>query len=222
MPVKKNGTEETVTPLKTPKRGRPVNEARREEILRVAGQFFMQRGFHATTMDSIARQCGISKLTLYDRFPTKDAVFAAVIEQKCEHYIPKRFFAEFEHGTPEVSLFNIGHGFLSLLTSEEAMNIERILMAEAKNKKKLTQIFYEAGPLPVKRLIAEHLTELHSLGILNVPDPVLSTHMFVALFKGSEICFRLSMNIPPKPTKEEIEHYCRHAVTMFMKAHQPY
>ena len=221
MPEKSKNPSSIAKTAVKPRRGRPPNTARRDEIITVAGQLFMKNGFQATTMDRIAAIAGISKLTLYNRFRNKDEVFAAVIEQKCEQYIPKRFFAEFAHGSPQDSLYNIGYGFLSLLTSEEAMNIERILMAEAKHKKKLTQIFYEAGPLPVKKMIAEHLSQLDVLGILSVPDAMLSTHMFVSLFKGSEICFRLSMNIPPKPTKKEIENYCQSAVSMFMKAHKP-
>ena len=220
MALKRQNSDGILKAIAKPRRGRPPNIGRRDEIIVVAGQLFMQYGFQATTMDRIAANAGISKLTLYNRFRNKDEVFAAVIEQKCEQYIPKRFFAEFEHGLPQDSLYNIGYGFLSLLTSEEAMNIERILMAEAKHKKKLTQIFNDAGPIPIKKMIAEHLSQLDAAGILSVPNAILSTHMFVALFRGSEICFRLSMNIPPKPSKKEIENYCRSAVHMFMKAHE--
>ena len=202
-----------------PRRGRPVNERRREEIIAVATRLFMRDGLHATTMDSIAHELGISKLTLYSRFENKDALFFAVIEAKAHHYIPSRFFEEFHDHTFQDSLYRIGYGLLRLVTSDDAVNIERMLMAAAKQKKNLTKLFYEAGPARMRRLVAQYLEGLHREGVLHVPDPLQSTYLFLSLFKGSEYCLRIKMNIPPKPSKREMEDYCREAVRMFITAH---
>lgn len=207
--------------MSSPRRGRPVNEATRDAIIAVATRMFMEEGLQRTTMDSIARAMHISKLTLYKRFPNKDALFTAVITTRCNQYIPDEAFKGLTQHTPDKALYAIGSGLLHLLTSPDAMNMERMLMAEAKDKQKLTKLFYDAGPKRVKALIAEYLASLHTKGILHVPDAMLATHMFTALFKGSDICLRLCMNIPPKPSKAEIEHYCRAAVMAFLAAHTP-
>ncbi len=81
--------------------------------------------------------------------------------------------------------------------------------------------FKDAGPKRVKTMIAKYLETLHANGILHIPDAMLATHMFIALFKGSAICLRLCMNIPPKPSKTEIEHYCRAVVTASLAAACP-
>lgn len=201
------------------KRGRPVNEALREQIIKAAGDLFLKEGFQAASMDKVAKDLGISKLTLYSRFKNKDELFVAVIRTKCGEYIHDRFFEEFHDHALEESLYSIGCGLLHLLTSQEAAGMERLLMAEAKRKKNLTQLFYEAGPLRIKRLIAEHLQQLHESGELYVPDPLFSAHIFASLFKGSDICMRTAMNISPRPTKDEISAYCRKAVRLFIQAH---
>ncbi|MBY0354766.1 MAG: TetR/AcrR family transcriptional regulator [Rickettsiales bacterium] len=203
------------------KRGRPVNGATRDAIIKVATQLFMQQGLQRTTMDSIARALNISKLTLYSRFPNKDALFTAVITAKCVQYIPDDVFENFGAQSLADDLFAIGHGLLRLLISDDAMNMERMLMGEARHKKNLTRLFYEAGPHRVKSQISHHLEALHEKGTLNVPDPILATHFFTSLFKGSDICLRIAMQIPPKPTQTEIRDYCRKAVSMFIAAHQP-
>ena len=203
------------------RRGRPVNEATRDAIIVVATRMFMTEGLQRTTMDNIARAMHISKLTLYKRFPNKDALFTAVITAKCNQYIPDAAFSDLDAGTPADSLYAIGFGLLHLITSPDAMNMERMLMAEANNKQKLTKLFYDAGPKRVKALIADYLASLHAKGTLHVPDAMLASHVFAALFKGSDICMRLCMNIPPKPSKAEIAHYCRHCVAIFLAAHQP-
>lgn len=203
------------------RRGRPVNEATRDAIIVVATRMFMTEGLQRTTMDNIARAMHISKLTLYKRFPNKDALFTAVITAKCNQYIPDTAFSGLDAGTPADSLYAIGFGLLHLITSPDAMNMERMLMAEANNKQKLTKLFYDAGPKRVKALIADYLASLHAKGTLHVPDAMLASHVFAALFKGSDICMRLCMNIPPKPSKAEIAHYCHHCVAIFLAAHQP-
>ncbi len=204
-----------------PKRGRPVNERRREEIVACATCLFMKNGLHATTMDSIARDLGISKLTLYSRFKNKDALFFAVIAAKANEYVPDSLFKEFHDRAIEESLYRIGYGMMRLVTSDDAVNMERMLMAAAKTNRNITKLFYEAGPTRMRREIAARLEALHCEGKLHVPDPLTSTYMFLSLFKGSEICLRIKMNIPPKPTKQQMQDYCREAVSMFMLAHAP-
>jgi AcrR family transcriptional regulator len=73
-------------------RGRPVNEARREEIIATAGRLFGELGLHATTMEHIAKELKISKITLYSRFADKDELFTAVIQAKCQQHIPDQFY----------------------------------------------------------------------------------------------------------------------------------
>lgn len=205
-----------------PRRGRPVNEARREEIIDRATQLFGRLGLHATTMERIARELKISKLTLYSRFADKDELFYAVIQKKCQQYIPNQLFEGLEHLSAQESLYRFSHSLMRLLTSEDAMNMERMLMAvDGKERGKLTQLFYKAGPVRVKAMMASHLQKLHHQKQLYAPNPALSTDMLAAMIKGSDICFRAHMHIPPKPTAKEMAHYCRSAVKLFMLAHKP-
>jgi TetR/AcrR family transcriptional regulator len=52
-------------------------ERRRAEILRAALHAFRERGYHATTLDSIAEQLGVQKTALYHYFPDKQAILLA-------------------------------------------------------------------------------------------------------------------------------------------------
>ena len=51
-------------------------------IVAAARRSFLAHGFSRFTMDDLAEQLGMSKKTLYAHFPTKDALVAAVIEDK--------------------------------------------------------------------------------------------------------------------------------------------
>lgn len=202
-------------------RGRPVNEARREEIIQTAGKLFGELGLHATTMEHIAKDLGISKITLYSRFSDKEELFTAVVTEKCQEYIPDQFFGDLEKQPMEESLYRIAYGLMELLTSDDEINMERMLLeADPKVRSNLSSLFYEAGPERVKHMVSKHLQRLHSEKKLQVPNPKLSANLFAAMIKGSDICLRAQMQILPKATKKEMQAFCREVVMMFINAHR--
>lgn len=53
---------------------------RRAQLLEVARRAFGTRGFHAVSMESVARQAGVTKPTLYDHFPSKKELYLALLD----------------------------------------------------------------------------------------------------------------------------------------------
>lgn len=201
-------------------RGRPVNEARREEIITTAARLFGELGLHATSMEQIAKELKMSKLTLYSRFKDKEEIFSEVIKANCQGHIPEHFFGDLNRHPPAESLYRVAYALMFLLTSEGPMNMERMLIgAEAKDRTTLAKLYYDAGPERVKMIIAEYLKHLHIENKLNVPQPEFSANLFAAMIKGSDICMRSLMQVPPKVTKKQMEDYCRDAVKLFMAGH---
>lgn len=58
----------------------PPATARRDAVLEAAQGVFLRYGFKKTSMDDLARAAGLSRQGLYLQFPTKDALFKAVLE----------------------------------------------------------------------------------------------------------------------------------------------
>jgi AcrR family transcriptional regulator len=54
------------------RRGRPRDAGARAAILDATLELLAERGFHATTMDSIAERAGVGKNTIYRRWSAKD------------------------------------------------------------------------------------------------------------------------------------------------------
>lgn len=52
-----------------------------ERIIDAATTLFATRGFAGTSMEQVASQCGAGKDTVYRRFPSKVALFEAVVER---------------------------------------------------------------------------------------------------------------------------------------------
>ena len=55
----------------------------KDRILETAVRLFYLQGIRAIGVDTIAAEIGISKRTLYNHFPSKDALITAYLERRC-------------------------------------------------------------------------------------------------------------------------------------------
>src|SRR6201986_111995 len=60
----------------------PTKPSMKERILETADRLFYLQGIRAIGVDTIAARIGISKRTLYNHFPSKDALIAAYLERR--------------------------------------------------------------------------------------------------------------------------------------------
>ena len=68
-------------PTGTPTHGERLSRAERERLmLQAAGEAFAEHGFHASSMEEIARASGISKPMLYRYFGSKEGLYAAYLQ----------------------------------------------------------------------------------------------------------------------------------------------
>ena len=63
--------------------------ATREQLLDVAEALFAANGYEDTSTEAVLREAGVSRGSLYHHFPSKDALFYAVLEQ-----VEERIFVE--------------------------------------------------------------------------------------------------------------------------------
>jgi AcrR family transcriptional regulator len=64
-----------------PTRRRLTAEERRAGILDAALAVFSARGYHASSIDDIAREAGISKALIYEHFESKQGLYGDLLEQ---------------------------------------------------------------------------------------------------------------------------------------------
>lgn len=57
-------------------------QARREQILSAARRCFIERGYHPTRMDDIAKEAGLSKGGVYFHFKSKQEVFSSLVDEE--------------------------------------------------------------------------------------------------------------------------------------------
>jgi AcrR family transcriptional regulator len=200
------------------RRGRPANEALGQTIVDAAGELFAELGFQATTLDKVAQRAKISKLSIYRHFENKEALFGAAFAARCQQLIPQALF-EGVGGSAEDQLMAVGSSLLRTLLRPDVRNVEAMVTADTPNQKSLSKIQYEAGPAHIIAQVEALLRQLHAKALLNVPDPLWSARLFAALFKGSDLLIIARFDEARAEDDNEIESYCRSAVTMFIAAH---
>ena len=75
-------TTDRIRPRKRPSQARSQRTV--DAILKAAAQVFSRRGYAATTTNHIAERAGVSIGSLYEYFPSKDALLAALMEAHIE------------------------------------------------------------------------------------------------------------------------------------------
>ena len=112
--------------------GRPKDLEKQAAILDAAKRLFPLHGYEGVSMEAIAAEAGVSKLTVYNHFTDKENLFTEAVRCRCEELLPHAVF-EAEAGPDRVAdgLREIGHHFLALISSDEAIQLHRTLAARA-------------------------------------------------------------------------------------------
>ncbi|PMY39913.1 TetR family transcriptional regulator [Pseudomonas sp. GW456-L14] len=199
--------------------GRPKDLAKRQAILEAAKTLFLSNGYANTSMDAVAAEAGVSKLTVYSHFNDKETLFSAAVAAKCEEQLPTLIF-ELPAGMPiESVLLNIGRGFHLLINSEESLNLHRLIMALGSQDPKLSQIFFEAGPQRMVQGMERLLTRIDQSGALRIDKPRNAAEHFFCLLKGAAN-FRLLYGCGELLSDEAAEEHVREVVGLFMRAYR--
>src|SRR5262245_45646763 len=134
-------------------------DARREAILDVAQQVFLEEGFAAASMSTIAARLGGSKGTLYNYFRSKDELFKAYVERRCL-WQQDQVFALKSGETPEAALTRICHSYLTFILDEITLRNFALIAAESERAPELGRIFYDTGPRRGTERLAAFLSGL--------------------------------------------------------------
>ncbi|MDZ7749729.1 MAG: TetR/AcrR family transcriptional regulator [Halofilum sp. (in: g-proteobacteria)] len=67
--------------------GCDMQTGKREELLATAERLFYEEGFHATGIDRVVAGAGVARMTLYNHFPSKEALIEQVLERRFHRYL---------------------------------------------------------------------------------------------------------------------------------------
>jgi TetR/AcrR family transcriptional regulator, mexJK operon transcriptional repressor len=196
--------------------GRPLDAVKRLAIVEAAAHRFMLNGYAATAIEQIAADAGVSKVTIYNQFGDKRALFAAAVTCECEKMRGHFSINTMPHGTIRERLTALGEAIHAFLFRPEMIQFERRIAAETEHDPALGEAFLEAGPRRMKQGFALWLAHATEAGDLTIDDPMLAAEQFVSMCKGMG---DLERRFGATTTPEQSHRRIRGAVEVFIAAY---
>jgi AcrR family transcriptional regulator len=190
-------------------------DARREAILDVAEEVFVDQGFAAASMSEIAARVGGSKGTLYNYFKSKDELFEAYVQRHCQLNIEQVFDLPPEGEAVEATLRRVSRAYLRMVLSDENLRHFRLIVAEAQRAPEIGAAFYAAGPGFSAEQLARMISFWNQEGQLAAPDPETAAHHFVGLCQNRYFKQRLC-NAIGELSEDQVEAQTDAAVKAFL------
>ncbi|HKE10397.1 MAG TPA: TetR/AcrR family transcriptional regulator [Myxococcota bacterium] len=159
---------------------RPAAGERRAQILRAAMDCFAARGFRGTTTRDIATRVGITEAALYRHFPSKEALYAAIVEEKMAAPEWMEVVAEAAAAGDDRGVFaGLAHALLA--SAEDDPSFLRILLYTGLEGHAQAAPFFATRVRRLREFLAEYIARRTREGVFRAIDPVLSARAFLGM-----------------------------------------
>lgn len=201
-------------------RGRPRDSAKRAALIESAVRQFVQQGYNGTSMETVAREAGVSKVTLYRHFGSKAKLFQAAVDAHCEAYTPAAIFTHTQEQTLAAQLLTIGDAFTRLVLDDDALAAYQLIVTDARRDGRAGGLFYAAGPRRTISAFASFLRAADTAGQLQVGDAEQAAGHFFCLLKGL-LFERVLVGERRRISKAERLAHVADVVAVFLRAYRP-
>ena len=187
-------------------------QAAREAIIHTALSVFSDKGYAAATMDDIAAEVGLSKAGVYFYFPSKESLFAAVVENPSGFALINsamqtafsRADADLQSGLVQLAL-----AYLSLFEKEEFSSLLKIILAEGPRNPEIARDFKQKVIGQGSKNVAAKLAQYCTLSHEELLDKVQA---FFGMLLSWGIVNRLlcsEKDLPPNASQQIAQEYAR-------------
>lgn len=189
-------------------------DAKRDAILKGAKAVFLKRGFEGASMDAVALGAGVSKMTVYRHFGSKEGLFAGVITDLCERIVDGDLRQIFEL-SPREALTTFARKMIAIVFAHETVELHRIVIAESRRFPKLGRLFYQSGPEVCIAALAAYFDGHVDDARFKVRKPRRAAEEFLELLRGYahlRVMLGLERAPPGAQMEEWIEGAIRHVL----------
>ena len=111
--------------------GKPtLSDRKKSDIVTAAIQEFDSHGFQKTSMDQVAKTANVSKRTVYNHFPSKEALFTEITSIMWKQALTATTYTYQQTLSLEEQLTTIAEQEMALLKSATFISVSRLIIAE--------------------------------------------------------------------------------------------
>ena len=190
-------------------------EARRRAFMDAATAVFLEKGYAGATLDDVIARSGGSRQTLYTLFGGKEGLFGMLVAE-CAASVFEPFLAyELGDRSPEEVLLRLGARYIEIVTTDEALGLYRMVVAESAAMKEIAELFWRSGPSNVRAALSQYLAGQVQRRTLRLDDPEQAARQFMGMLLGT-LHTECVLGLRNPPASVEIEAHVRNAVGQFL------
>ena len=216
--------DDIATPLR-PKAGRPTREqaeARRHELLETALDQFLDKGFEQATIEAIASDVGMTKRTVYARYPDKVSLFRAAVNLAIDRYtVTQEQIEATDRGDLEQTLIAIAWLRVGQVLNPNGLKLQRIINSESYRFPDIFEPFYRLASQPTVRFLASLLERETRAWRLAVTEPGKAANVFMSMVVGGPVRSITLAGSLPTLSRDEIAGRIDYAVRFFLDGARP-
>ena len=173
---------------------------RQASIIAAAASLFAQKGFNGTTTREIAKTVGISEALLFKYFPTKRALYAAIIAAKSQLSQLMASIEEAAEKRDDVQVFTLIASFRIHRGADPSLL--RLLLFSALEGHELSDMFFRNRHRVFYEFLAGYIARRTREGKFRKVDPLLAAQSFVGMIVYHRLLHEI-FKVPPHCSPEE-------------------
>ncbi|BCJ70273.1 TetR/AcrR family transcriptional regulator [Polymorphospora rubra] len=202
----------------TRRRGRPGG-SQGADLLAVARSVFLEHGFAKTTMDTVAARARISKASLYQAHPSKDALFAATVldwaargRGAMRPYLDLLLAAEHM----PTALTQFARTVQDAVLSPDVLRMRRLVAAEATRFPEVATSYVAQSWDRNIADLGDAFAELDRRGLIRAGDPLVAAQQFTWLAVAAPLNDQTLSGRDAPPEADRLDAIARAAVDTFL------
>jgi AcrR family transcriptional regulator len=190
--------------------GTPSSRARQADLIAAATSLFAARGFRGTTTKEIAKAAGVSEALLFKYFPTKRALYAAILAEKANLTALVEAIDDVARKRDDERVFSLVASYRIRPGADPTML--RLLLFSGLEGHELADMFFSKQHRVMNDYLAGYIkTRIHE-GAFRPVDPLLAARAFI----GMVVHHRLLHEIYHQPMHRSHEETVSTYVELFL------
>jgi len=154
--------------------------SRREQILQGAMRLFAQKGFRGTTTREIAQHLGVSEALMFKYFPSKEALYRAIIQKRTDGSEEMLFPKEAIQAKDDRQVFRSIASYLIKKNTEDP-TFMRLILYSALEGHDLSRIFFENNAMEKAKLLSGYIRQRIKEKAFRKVPPMIAARAFIGM-----------------------------------------
>jgi len=195
-----------------------LTDLKHKAIIKAATSEFHQSGYEATSMDCIAKTANVSKRTIYNHFPSKQALFDAIFDELLQMVFKNEFPAYDANSPLKEQLCAIAYQEIKMMLSKKFMNLAKVVTSELIRTPATANTFWEDVHRK-KRATFFWMKDAIADGRLAIESTDIATRQLSGLLKEF-IFWPQLLGGQQAPAESELDKIVNSAIDMFLNYYE--